>query len=62
MRTMIAKPNHEEMVQEFLNRGGKITKCPPQKVKPKNTREVKVVEIVVEHLPKELAEKFFKED
>jgi hypothetical protein len=51
---MQPKPDSAKLVDQYIANGGKIIKCPPQKVKEKTTRPVEVVEIVVEHLPPEL--------
>lgn len=53
MKTMSAKPNHEQAIKDFLARGGKIQKI-ETKTKPSKTRKVDVVEIDIEALPKEL--------
>lgn len=54
MKHMQPKQDSAKLVDQYLANGGKIVKCPPHKVKEKSTREVRVVEIVVEHLPPEL--------
>jgi antitoxin component of MazEF toxin-antitoxin module len=53
MKTMNVKSDNSAAIEAFLSRGGKITKCPTKR-KEKRTREVKVVEIDVEALPKDL--------
>ncbi len=60
MKTMNVKKTHEELVQEFLAKGGVIKKCQPQTQTTK-TRKVEVVEIEVDALPKELIKKYFGE-
>lgn len=60
MRTLTSKKTHDKMVEEFLARGGVVNKCAHQG-KPKRTRDVKVVEIEVDALPKELIKKYFGE-
>ena len=53
MKTMSNKSTHEQQVQAFIANGGKIIKFPTNH-KPRKTREVNVVEINLDALPKEL--------
>lgn len=57
MKNVNWKRSSEEMIQEFLAKGGKITKCPPAMPKPYKGRpvgELIVVEIDTDALPPEL--------
>ena len=66
MRTMTTKSDSSALVEEFLAKGGKITKCNTVKSgkkrrQPKEEKE-EVVEIEVHALPPALAKKFFPND
>ena len=52
---------NQAALMNYLSQGNKVTKCPTYKTPPKKSA-VKVVEIEVEHLPKALQQKFFKDE
>ena len=49
-----------QMAMFLSNSSNKITKCPTHKVTPKKKKDINVVEIEVDFLPKALQDKFFK--